>query len=193
MAEGDSRKARRKACVKRYSSSAKGKAVAKAARIRYLAKPGVKDARRLRAQEFRRTPEGREAARKNCQRANERLRMEALRVYGGNVPRCNCECGCEESKIVYLDLDHPNNDGADHRRALGCGRTGHFVRALKRAGWPKHPPIRVLCVKCNVGRQRNGGQCPELGIISVGVKKSPPPRGCINATPSEQKGLFDAM
>ncbi len=100
-------------------------------------------------------------------RFEAKLRLEALAAYSKGEMRCQCECGCTEDREVYLELDHVNNDGADHRRAI-CGTkqaSSTWVRALKRLGWPNDPPIRTLCCKCNVGRQRNCGQCPELGIF----------------------------
>jgi hypothetical protein len=121
---------------------------------------------------------------------NYRLRLEALTAYGSDPPCCMCECGCKENRVLLLDLDHVNNDGADHRRKL-CNRRcegNSFYRKLRKLGWPKDPPMRVLCVKCNVGRQRNGGQCVELGILPFGLRLKPGGR-CPEI--SEQRGLFD--
>lgn len=98
------------------------------------------------------------------------LRLDVLIAYGSNPPKCMCECGCSENRVPLLDIDHVNNDGADHRRSLCNGKreSGNaFYWKLKKLGWPKNVPLRVLCVKCNVGRQRNGGQCVELGIIPI--------------------------
>ncbi len=106
---------------------------------------------------------------RNC----DKQRVRALKAYSGGNPRCMCECGCTEVKSVYLDLDHVNSDGAAHRKALGVGRHGgHTMYSeLEKRGWPNDPPLRVLCVKCNVGRHRNGGQCPELGLLTAKEKR----------------------
>ncbi len=147
-----------------------------------------------------------------CARTFQKIRLRALKAYSGGNPRCMCECGCTESKVIYLDIDHVNNDATEHFEKLGIvsrrnargaktyGSGGSFLHALRRLGWPNDPPLRVLCLKCNAGRQRNGGQCPELGILSHGERrkrwreakkaKTPP-----SAQPpaDAQPTLFDGM
>jgi hypothetical protein len=109
---------------------------------------------------------------------NYDLRFEALIAYAGgkNPPECMCECGCKENRPLILDIDHVNNDGPEHRRYLCEGAGGNnLYRKLKKLGWPnKEYPLRVLCIKCNVGRQRNGGQCVEIGILPIGINRKPP-------------------
>jgi hypothetical protein len=66
---------------------------------------------------------------------------------------------------MFLTVDHPNDDGADHRRELGMARDrgqsagSHFYMWLKREGFPAR--FRLLCFNCNSGRHRNGGLCPH--------------------------------
>lgn len=93
----------------------------------------------------------------------KRLKIEALQRYGGT-----CVC-CGESRIPFLTLDHPNDDGAEHRRQLNVGRDYEigkvpgnvFYRSLQKLGWPNDPPLRVMCFNCNMGRRCNGGICPH--------------------------------
>ncbi|MDP3891935.1 hypothetical protein [Nocardioides sp.] len=77
------------------------------------------------------------------------LGLEVLSHYGGI-----CVC-CGESRYEFLSMDHPNNDGAQHRRDI----TGpNFRRWLKRNNFP--PGFRVLCINCNFSRGRYG-YCPH--------------------------------
>lgn len=128
-----------------------------------------------RAEQKRRSRASRPEHHRNKNRTrHEDERIEALTVYSGGKPRCSCECGCSESRHILLDLDHVNNDGAAHRESLGLTRkhgSRTISEALKKAGWPKDPPLRVLCVKCHIGRHRNGGQCPELGILPLSERR----------------------
>ncbi len=129
--------------------------------------------------EYERRPKVRKRRAGHTRHYNHQIRLEALKAYGGAEPSCMCECGCKENRAVYLDLDHIDNNGAAHRRAIreGTRTVGvNFYRAMKKLGWPKDPPLRVLCVKCNVGRHRNGGQCPELGIIEPRDRERPKPK-----------------
>ena len=84
----------------------------------------------------------------------ERLRLDALTRYGGAI----CAC-CEEKNILFLTLDHTNNDGAQHRKTIHQVRVDIYAWLHKE----KYPPLalRVLCFNCNMGRQRNGGTCPH--------------------------------
>jgi len=83
------------------------------------------------------------------------LRRETIAEYGG----C-CAC-CGEREPIFLDLDHINNDGKDHRREVG--NTTVLMLRLKAEGWPKDR-VQLLCSNCNQGKVRNGGVCPHKGI-----------------------------
>lgn len=82
------------------------------------------------------------------------LRLEVVRYYGGQDPRCAC---CGEAALVFLTVDHMANDGAAHRR-----RAKSYVgmlRDLKTRGFP--PGIQVLCFNCNLARGFYGA-CPHV-------------------------------
>ncbi len=129
------------------------------------------------------------------------LRMGALIAYGGNPPRCSCKCGCKEDRFPLLELSHVNNDGASHRRAT-CGRNynagSQFYQELKNKGYPRDVPMCVLCIVCNIGSYRNGGQCVNLGILPLGKKRTPEPlreAGAKSGRPHRppQRTLFDEL
>ena len=95
---------------------------------------------------------------KSPSRTNEyyqKLKREAFEAYGG--PICAC---CGEKEYLFLSIDHVNNDGNLHRRSLQ--RRGVRYHQLKRAGWPNNPPLQVLCMNCNWGKDKNGGICPHV-------------------------------
>jgi hypothetical protein len=71
-------------------------------------------------------------------RYHRKLKLELITAYGGK-----CEC-CGESKFEFLQLDHVNGGGAQHRKKL----TIHMSSHLKKMGYPKGD-YRLLCANCN--------------------------------------------
>lgn len=83
----------------------------------------------------------------------QRTKREVMDAYGG----C-CAC-CGEREPAFLCIDHVNNDGESHRRALNNNGGTAMYTWLKAHGFP--PGFRVLCHNCNIGRHINGGVCPH--------------------------------
>jgi hypothetical protein len=79
------------------------------------------------------------------------LRHGAIMAYGGYV----CAC-CGETTPEFLEIDHVNNDGAEHRRQIGV--RGGFYGWLKTHRYP--PGFQVLCSNCNMAKGRYG-ECPH--------------------------------
>ena len=73
-----------------------------------------------------------------------------------------CEC-CSESQIEFLTLDHPNDDGAEHRAKVGAGQK--LYGWLIKNEFPKDYELRTLCFNCNQGRRVNGGVCPHKMLM----------------------------
>ncbi len=102
------------------------------------------------------------------QAAAQRARNLALKVrivnhYGDGT----CAC-CGESEIVFLTLDHVNDDGAEHRRELTAqgrqvGGAG-FYRDLERDGYPEG--FQVLCMNCQLGKRQVDG-CPHKVLVGA--------------------------
>jgi hypothetical protein len=112
-----------------------------------------------------------------CRRCTERyagrstsysrdLRMQVLRAYSNESPRCAC---CDEPNLLFLTLDHIENGGRVHRRNQG---TQGVFRELKRGGFPVG--FRVLCFNCNLARGFYG-HCPHEGL-------APTPIVCVEPT-----------
>lgn len=81
-----------------------------------------------------------------------RLKTECFAAYGSV-----CAC-CGESEIMFLSIDHVNNDGHVERKEHGLSTTNQYKRIID-AGCPD--TYRVLCFNCNLGRAANGGICPH--------------------------------
>ncbi len=82
------------------------------------------------------------------------LRQEILNAYGR---KCAC---CGEKEVLFLELDHVNNDGKAHRAKLKSNGSKKTYRDLKERGFPKQG-FQLLCSNCNQGKKRNGGTCPH--------------------------------
>lgn len=67
-----------------------------------------------------------------------------------------CAC-CGESEQAFLEIDHINNNGADHRREIG--RMDICVWIVEN-NYPEGM-FQILCANCNHGKYRAGGVCPH--------------------------------
>ncbi len=103
----------------------------------------------------------RAADRKNCQKCIDSVRtatakekQRAINAYGG---KCAC-IDCEERNVIFLQIDHINNEGAKHRREIG--RAGYqFYIWLRKRGYPSG--YQVLCGSCNGGKSNRYTECPH--------------------------------
>lgn len=96
---------------------------------------------------------------KKQKESNISVRCEALKYYSyTEIPSCRC---CGETNYDFLQIDHKNGDGADHRREIGMAQgvldaegrveqnvqVGNFPYWLKKNNWPEG--FQILCVNCN--------------------------------------------
>ena len=91
-------------------------------------------------------------ARRSGQKARSmvRAREAVFEAYGN---RCAC---CGETEKAFLTIDHMNNDGSAHRKAIGK----KICLWLRRKGFPAG--FRLLCYNCNLGRDKCEGKiCPH--------------------------------
>jgi hypothetical protein len=82
------------------------------------------------------------------------LKLEIIAHYGGM-----CAC-CREPSPYFLQLDHPNGDGAEERRRLKKDGNGLYSY-LRVQGFPKG--YRILCTNCNFALGKYHF-CPHTGI-----------------------------
>lgn len=132
---------------------------------RYKAKPGIKEKYRQLNKDW---------IAKNRVRYNEakaeyrfKLKVAAIEHYSkGSMACAHCSF---DADIDALCLDHIENNGAEHRKELGCGGRGSpsgttIYERLKAIGWM--PGLQVLCFNCNtikeLRRKRSGRSSQEL-------------------------------
>jgi hypothetical protein len=81
-----------------------------------------------------------------------KLKTEVMNAYGG---KCAC---CGETELLFLSIDHINNDGAEKRK--NGEPTGATLYAkLKRLEYPREE-YQVLCMNCNFAKGMYGF-CPH--------------------------------
>jgi hypothetical protein len=114
-------------------------------RIALVGSPEYKKYMKKYSQEYRQR-EGKKD-KKNGDRKMTRimLRLEILNHYSEGTLVCK-HCGFGD--VRALDLDHMDNNGGDHRKAIGRrGATYDIYAELKRNGFPEG--YQVLCRNCN--------------------------------------------
>lgn len=80
-----------------------------------------------------------------------KLKIQVFTHYG---LKCSC---CGESGLEFLNIDHINNDGAQHRKEIGSGK--HIYLWLIKNNFPSG--FQTLCFNCNIGKYHNNGICPH--------------------------------
>lgn len=96
---------------------------------------------------------------------HKEYRKETMRVYRASVKKrvfdhygrvCAC---CGETEPLFLDIDHIDNDGAEHRKKHKLTAGTQFYVWLIKNNFPDN--FQTLCSNCNRGKFRNGGVCPH--------------------------------
>lgn len=93
---------------------------------------------------------------KASRRFEYKVRLDVLNAYG------NCCAICGNTRLAFLTLDHINNDGAKHRKALGSSKVYYDIR---KRNYPKE--YRLLCYNCNCSLYY-ACYCPK-GVLSTPV------------------------
>lgn len=82
----------------------------------------------------------------------QKIRLQVLTHYGGNPPKCAC---CGETIVIFLVIDHINNDGAKQRKSVASGSQMYYW--LRKNNFPEG--YQVLCRNCNWAKSQGG--CPH--------------------------------
>ena len=77
-----------------------------------------------------------------------RLKKEVINHYGG---KCRF---CGEDEIIFLAIDHLDDNGSEHRRQQNIQAGEKTYRWLKKNGFPDG--FQTLCHNCNIGKQLIG-------------------------------------
>ena len=91
----------------------------------------------------------------HARKAHTKIKLDVLNAYSNNDPKCVC---CGEKNILFLSIDHINNNGADERRKLGV-KGYNLYWYLKHNGFPQNG-YQVMCFNCNFGK-RYYEDCPH--------------------------------
>lgn len=83
---------------------------------------------------------------------HQEIKKEVIGFYSKGTYACNC---CKENNIIFLTIDHINNNGKEHRKTFNGG----IHEWLKSHGFPDG--YQVLCFNCNIGKYLNDGVCPH--------------------------------
>lgn len=90
-----------------------------------------------------------------------------IKVYDAYGNKCAC---CGEDIWMFLNVDHINNDGSNHRLVVG-GSLASKAGSYKMYRWiidHNYPSdFQLLCFNCNQGKYRNGGVCPHKGTNAI--------------------------
>jgi hypothetical protein len=81
-----------------------------------------------------------------------RIRRATISAYGGM-----CAC-CGEKEYDFLELDHIDDDGKDHRKRVGGSNLAVYWDLAKR-GYPEGI-VQVLCANCHLAKTK-GIVCPH--------------------------------
>ena len=89
--------------------------------------------------------------------SNLNIKLSSFNAYGGPV----CAC-CGETELLFLSMDHINNDGKQHRDAMKeDGHSNSYIHYwLREHGYP--PGFQVLCMNCQFGKDHSSDKtCPH--------------------------------
>jgi len=117
---------------------------------------------------------GRESYKRNMKRINVtdrlrsiKLKTEAMQGYCGELPKCTCECGCDESELLQLDFHHINGGGNKSKKETGIGKA--LYRWIINHNFPDD--LQVICQRCH--RRKNsyffckGAEFDYLGYFDL--------------------------
>jgi hypothetical protein len=79
------------------------------------------------------------------------LRIKVIDNYGS---KCSC---CGEAQIQLIEIDHVDNNGAEHRKQIGS-HSDTLCRWIIRENYPT--TIQLLCANCNQAKKKFG-ICPH--------------------------------
>lgn len=85
------------------------------------------------------------------------IKLEVLRHYGGNPPKCAC---CNEMEVYFLSINHINGGGTKHREIVGS----HLYEWLIKNNFPSG--FEVLCYNCNLAKGFFG-ICPHQKRLNI--------------------------
>ena len=87
----------------------------------------------------------------NREKVNERNRINYFKRKEESINRYGGKCAyCGEKELVFLTIDHINNNGGDDRRSWG-NKISDIHRMLKNKNYPSG--YQILCGNCNFKKE----------------------------------------
>ena len=106
---------------------------------------------------------------RSCWKEENTRRKNSLRerVFGHYGWVCAC---CSEKEVMFLTIDHKNNDGHRDRTQNGKWRISMraFYGNIIRDGYPDS--YQTLCMNCQWGKRINNGVCPHQSDTIIKYK-----------------------
>lgn len=96
--------------------------------------------------------------------SSSKQRLHALAILG---PVCLC---CSETFIDYLQIDHVDNDGAEHRRTMRSSGAQSIYRYV--IANPTTDRLQVLCANCHMFKTRYKKLCKDRHNIGISLVPS---------------------
>ena len=81
------------------------------------------------------------------------LRQEILRLLGG---KCTCHCGCADTNLRHLQLDHLNGGGKDDRKTVR-GQAVYTRLLAEMLSGQVTGILTPLCANCHFEKTMHGG------------------------------------
>lgn len=105
---------------------------------------------KARKEQWNKDPSLRAKTNKRRKAWNQEFKYKLIRSLGGK-----CEC-CTDTVIEFLQIDHVNKDGKQHRKEIG--RSVQLYRDMWKN--PNRYKLRILCANCHFAIT-NSGTCPH--------------------------------
>ncbi len=113
-----------------------------------------------------RLKKGKKYQRERSRKDKQKLKRVVMSLYGN---KCAC---CWEKELVFLTMDHINNDGkAERKKFKGSSYAmyAHMRDLFYKDKEQAQSRYQILCWNCNMGKQHSDGTCPHKSIKDTGV------------------------
>lgn len=94
-------------------------------------------------------------------RRHHRYKIEVLKRYGGNPPKC---ANCGEQRYECLQIDHITDDGWKERKKIPSGE--NFYSWLRKQPYQPNK-YQVLCANCNAIKRTRGLLSYKGGLKTI--------------------------
>lgn len=125
---------------------------------RYQTQTKVRLQKQISSKKYYHSIKGKKKHNETVQKQRLQTKLKVYNHYSNFDIKCNC---CGEKEILFLSLDHINNDGYKHRKNISNNTLGWIIKN-------NFPPIfQLLCMNCNHGKMRTKSKiCPHQLLLA---------------------------